>query len=714
MTPAKFYVFLYDLLCSPKPAERLRSHFATFCLLAVLATTHANAATVQTTPELVPTASQARAAEEIVQQLEQAHYRKQSFDGNLSSAILDNYIKFLDDQKIYFTAQDIKSFEKHRFSLDTAIKKADLKPAFEIYNVFQERILERQQFALKLLEGGVEQFDFTKDETLTLDREHKPWMAGREALDDLWRKRIKHTVLNQKLSGKSNEEIVTTLKRRFSTQLNRVKQGRPEDAFQSFINVVANLYDPHTQYLSPRTTENFKISMSLSLEGIGAVLQSENEFTKVVRLISGGPADKQGQLQPADRIVGVAQNEDEMVDVVGWRLEDVVELIRGTPKTLVNLEVIPAKAKNDADTRIVSIVRDRVELEDQSAKYEVIQIERNNKVFNVGIIDLPTFYADFDAMSRGDADFKSTTRDVKKIIDKLKAEQKLDGLVIDLRNNGGGSLTEAIQLTGLFIKKGPAVQVRGLNNRVRVFDDRDSSIAYHGPLAVLVNRMSASASEIFAAAIQDYGRGIIIGNQTFGKGTVQSVRPLSHGHLKITEAKFYRISGGSTQHKGVIPDILIPSAVDKTEIGEDALPEALPWDQISSVEHRKFSNIGNVISKVQHQHDGRMVVNPEYQALMKEIDFLQSVKQQTTVSLNTEKRKKELDELRQKELAYVNLRRQAQGEEIFESYELYDEYRNEQQASYNSDIEIDFISRESGEILVDVVIENHFVADLKT
>jgi len=691
-----------------------------WCLWVAVAGTNAVADVTEETSSpttikiLAPTDAQKKAVKEIVRQLEYAHYRKQTIDDDLSSTILDNYINFLDEQKIYFISGDLKRFEPYRFLFDKALKRADLDPAFDIYNTFQQRVLERQQYALSLLEDGIKHFDFEKAESLDLERDNKPWADSTKALDDLWRKRIKHSILSQKLSDKTDEEIVKTLSRRFNTQLNRVKQGRSEDAFQTFMNVVTNVYDPHTQYMSPRSSENFKISMSLSLEGIGAVLQSENEFTKVVRLISGGPADKQGQLKPADRIVGVAQDKEDIVDVVGWRLEDVVALIRGTPRTLVKLEVIPAKAKTEADTNIISIVRDRVELEDQSARSEVIQLQRDGKDYNIGIIDLPTFYADFDAMSKGDPTYKSTTRDVKKIINNLKAEHRLDGLVIDLRNNGGGSLTEAIQLTGLFIKKGPAVQVRSLNNRVRIFDDKDATIAYQGPLAVLVNRMSASASEIFAAAIQDYGRGIIIGDQTFGKGTVQSVKPLSHGHLKITEAKFYRISGGSTQHKGVIPDITFPSPVDKTEIGEDALPEALPWDQISSVPHTRYGKLASIISKVQLQHDNRMVSHPEYQALLKEIEFLNSVKEQITVSLNKAARKAELAALREQELAYVNLRRLAQGEEIFKTYEQYDSYRSEQAALPESERDLDFVARESGEILVDLLRESPLIADNQT
>ncbi len=663
-------------------------------------------------PTLEPLPAQERAVKEIIRQLEYAHYRKQSIDDKLSSAILDNYIEFLDSQKLYFTRQDLEDFERYRYTLDKAIKSAELKPAFDIYNRFQQRVVERQQFALELLDKGIDKLDFNKTERLILDRESQPWAKDIAELKDLWRLRLKNSILNQRLSDKTDEEISSMLTKRFQSQVKRIQQAKSEDAFQVFMNVVTNLYDPHTQYMSPRNSENFKISMSLSLEGIGAVLQTDDEFTKVVRLISEGPADKQGQLRPADRIVGVGQGkEGEIVDVVGWRLEDVVSLIRGAPRTLVKLEVIPAKAKSEADTDLIQIVRDRVELEDQSAKYDVIELDRDNRKYSIGVIELPTFYADFDAMSRGDPNYKSTTRDVADIVKKLKTNHQIDGLVVDLRDNGGGSLTEAIQLTGLFIDQGPAVQVRGLNNMVRVFDDNDEGVAYTGPLAVLVNRMSASASEIFAAAIQDYGRGVVIGDQTFGKGTVQSVKPLSHGHLKITEAKFYRISGGSTQHKGVIPDILLPSPVDKTEIGEDALEEALPWDQINSVAHRKYGNFDLLLGEVQKSHQNRMEKHPEYQALLKEIDFINAVKQQKAVSLNTEARKAELEDLRKEELAYVNLRREAKDKPVFESYEAYETYLEEQAATTNNDEELDFVAKESGEILVDILQTSPMVAD---
>jgi len=662
---------------------------------------------------LEPTADQEKASRDIARQLQYAHYRSLKIDGKVSSIVLNNYLKYLDPQKIYFSAADIKHFEQYRYRLDGAIKTGQLAPAFDIYNTFQDRIVKRLNYTLSLIEVGLDKLDFSRDEFLLVDRESAEWPANRVELDNLWRKRIKNAVLNQRLSGKPDAEISKNLQKRYQSQLNRISQAKPEDAFQAYMNVITNVYDPHTQYFSPRNSENFNINMSLSLEGIGAVLQSDNEYTKVVRLVPAGPADKHGILQPTDRIVGVGQGQDgDVVDVIGWRLDEVVDLIRGPKKTIVRLEVIPAQAANESETRLINIVRDRVDLEDQSAQKKILKVKRDGHDYTIGVIDIPTFYADFRAMQAGDPNYRSTTRDVYRLMSELK-DKDIDGLVIDLRNNGGGALQEAIQLTGLFIQEGPTVQVRTADNRVRVYDDPDDGIAYTGPLAVLVNRMSASASEIFAAAIQDYGRGIIIGDQTFGKGTVQSVRGLSHGQLKITEAKFYRVSGGSTQHKGVLPDILLPSAIDKTEIGEDALPEALPWDQIDPVAHRSYGNFNPLLSYLNQHHEERMNSNSEYQALLQEIDFIKTTRKQTEISLNVENRKKELEALRAQELDYVNLRRKARNEATFKTYAEYEQFQTDQAALPSQDKELDFVAKETGEILVDVLTGEQKVAITK-
>ncbi len=660
-----------------------------------------NVSTTLSEADLRPTAEQENVSRDIARQLQYAHYRSLKIDGGVSSQVLDNYLKALDPQRLYLTSADVESFEAYRFRLDGAIKTGQLDPAFLIYKTYQQRLDRQLDFVLRLLDAGLERLSFEGHETLLIDRSEAPWAKDEEALNLLWEKRIKSAVLSQRLTGKKDEEILTSLKRRYESQRKRAWQARSEDVFQTYMNALTNTYDPHTQYFSPRSSENFNINMSLSLEGIGAVLQSDNEFTKVVRLVPAGPADKNGILQPADRIIGVGQGESgEIVNVNGWRLEEVVDLIRGPKQTVVRLEIIPAKSSDENETRIVSIVRDKVKLEDQSAQSDVIRLQRGAHTYSLGVIHIPTFYADFRALQAGDEDARSTTQDVLQLIENLK-QQGIDGLIVDLRNNGGGALQEAIGLTGLFIERGPTVQVRTADDRVRVYDDPDSSIAYTGPLAVLVNRMSASASEIFAAAIQDYGRGIIIGEQTFGKGTVQSVRSLSHGQLKITEAKFYRISGGSTQHKGVLPDLEIPSAIDKREIGEDALPAALPWDQIAAVAFRPFAGFRQGLDEMAEKHRVRMEQHPEYQALLQEIAYVTSLRNQTELSLNESLRREELQTSRQTELRVVNAKRLAEGQEPFKDYETFEAWQEEQASRQEKHDLIDFFTRETAEVLVD-------------
>src|SRR5690606_19000482 len=432
-------------------------------------------------------------------------------------------------------------------------------------------------------------------------------------------------------------------------------------------------------------------------------LQSDNEYTKVVRLVPGGPASKHGQLQPADRIVSVAQGDEKPVNVIGWRLDEVVDLIRGPRNSTVTLEVIPANASDETITRTIAIKRDEVKLEEQSASKDVIELDRNGETYRIGVINIPTFYADFQAMQAGDPNYKSTTRDVRKLIEELKANG-VDGVVMDLRNNGGGALHEANDLVGLFIDEGPTVQIRNANNDVQVLEDEDPSVVYDGPLVVLVNRMSASASEIFAGAIQDYGRGLVVGSQTFGKGTVQAVRPLNHGQLKITQSKFYRVSGGSTQHKGVIPDIEIPSRIDKTRIGEDALDHALPWDQIEAVPHARYFDFTGVIDKLRDRHEERFATNPEFKLLQKEIEFLNRQRQMDYVSLNVDERKNQHNQIEQTRLAIANARRELKGEEPFDDLEALEDWQDQQAADLdNTDEELDFVIQEGGHIMADLL-----------
>ncbi|WP_407070140.1 carboxy terminal-processing peptidase [Marinobacter sp.] len=681
-----------------------RKTFALALTLALAVPVSAKLDTEKVYQPVSPTVEQARANILIARQLQFTHFRDLSINDSLSGDVFDAYLDYLDGQRVYLTQKDIDKLSAIRLGLGSALKTGQLQPGFDIYNLVQQRIIERLEFALDLIDNGIDKLDFSADERILLDRSDADWAADREALDDMWVKRIKNAVLAQRLNDSDDESIKEALQRRYEGQLKRAYQARSEDAFQAYMNAFAGMWDPHTSYFSPRTSENFNINMSLSLEGIGAVLQSDNEYTKVVRLVPGGPASKQGQLEPADRIVSVKQDDEEKpVNVIGWRLDEVVDLIRGPRESTVTLEVIPADAPDETVTETIAIERDKVKLEEQSASKEVIEFERNNDTYRIGVIDIPTFYADFKAMQDGDPNYKSTTRDVRKLIDELKADG-VDGVVMDLRNNGGGALHEANDLVGLFIEEGPTVQIRNSNNDVQVLNDEDPSVAYDGPMVVLVNRMSASASEIFAGAIQDYGRGLVVGSQTFGKGTVQAVRPLNHGQLKITQSKFYRVSGGSTQHKGVIPDIEIPSRVDKTRIGEDALDHALPWDQIEAVPHARYFDFSGIIDELRKRHDTRFEENPEFSLLQKEIEFLKQQREQEYVSLNLEKRKAYQSQIENTRLTIANARRDIRGEEAFESLDALDDWQDEQAAEPDSaDDELDFVIREGGNIMADML-----------
>ncbi len=664
---------------------------------------HANVETPDVYEPVAPTIDQARANILIARQLQFTHFRDLGISDELSGDVFDAYLDYLDGQRIYLSQDDIAKFDKIRTQLGSALKTGQLQPGFDIYNLVQQRIIERLQFALETIDKGIDTLDFSANESILVDRSKADWESNAKALDDLWVKRIKNAVLAQRLNGAEDEAIVETLRRRYEGQLKRAYQARSEDAFQAYMNAFTGMWDPHTSYFSPRTSENFNINMSLSLEGIGAVLQSDNEYTKVVRLVPGGPASKQGQLEPADRIVSVSQEDEKPVNVIGWRLDEVVDLIRGPRNSTVTLEVIPANASDETITETIAIKRDEVKLEEQSASKDTIRLERGGKEYTIGVITIPTFYADFQAMQAGDPNYKSTTRDVRNLITELEADG-VDGLVMDLRNNGGGALHEANDLVGLFIDKGPTVQIRNANNDVQVLNDEDPSVAYDGPLVVLTNRMSASASEIFAGAIQDYGRGLVVGSQTFGKGTVQAVRPLNHGQLKITQSKFYRVSGGSTQHKGVIPDIEIPSRIDKTRIGEDALDHALPWDQIEAVPHTRYFDFSGIIDELRKRHEERFSTNPEFSLLQQEIDFLTKQRATDSVSLNLEERRAEHEQIERTRLTIANARRELKGQTPFESLEDLEDWQDQQAADLNStDEELDFVIREGGHIMADML-----------
>lgn len=620
---------------------------------------------------LMPDREQAVTTQQIMNNLLRGHYQNQRLNDDLSSRVFDIYLKDLDGTRSYFLASDIADFEQYRFKLDEALSRGDMTPAFTIYNRFQQRINERLSFLVKELKANASTYKFDTNERLELDRDKAQWATTSAELDDLWRKRLKNAILNLQSAGKEPKAAIELLQKRYQNQLNRTHQIKSDDAFEMFMNAVTHAFDPHTQYLSPRSSENFNINMSLSLQGIGAVLQSEDENTKVVRLVPGGPAAKAGNLAPADKIIGVGQAEGDIVDVIGWRLDEVVDLIRGPKGSTVRLEIIPANS-GGGESKVLSFVRDEVKLEEQSAQKEIIEIKQNSKTRKIGVIDIPAFYIDFQGRMENKPDYTSTTRDVAKLIIELKKEG-IDGLIIDLRNNGGGSLEEAISLTGLFIPTGPVVQVRGANGRVDVLADTDPDVLYDGPLSVVVNRLSASASEIFAGAIQDYNRGIVVGSQTFGKGTVQSLRPLRQGQLKITQAKFYRISGDSTQHKGVIPDISYPSLFDSEKIGESALSESLPWDAIRPTLFMASNTALNKdINQLRKLHEQRAANDPDFNYLNAQRKFIDELRTQTQVSLNKETREKERKTNDDKRLKLENERRKAKNMPLLTSLDELD------------------------------------------
>lgn len=593
---------------------------------------------------LEPTIRHVRTAEEILSKLQRRHYQKRDFNDQLSSDLLDNYLKRLDPAKSYFSQQDINEFESYRFILDDGIRRGNLNPSYTIFNLYRAKIKTRLDDLTENLAAHIAALDFSLDEEIPIEQEDMQWAANDAELKDRARKALKNAVLGLRLADKEESAIIETLQKRYSNQRNRIKQLNSEDVFQLYINSLTELYDPHTNYLSPRTSENFSINMRLSLEGIGAVLKRDGDHTIVERLIPAGPADKQGELQPKDKIVSVGQGVDgELVDVVGWRLDEVVELIRGKKDTSVVLEVLAEVSPNPDESKLIKIVRNTVKLEEQAAQSSVLEIYHGEQVRKVGVISIPTFYIDFEALRNGDEDYRSTTRDVSKLIAELETKE-VEGIIIDLRGNGGGSLQEVNQLTGLFVERGPVVQIRGANGRISPSSNYPNPDYYKKPIAVLIDRLSASASEIFAGAIQDYERGLIVGSQSFGKGTVQQLADLSHGSLKMTEAKFYRISGDSTQHRGVIPDIVFPSLYDSQEIGEDALDFALKWDTIKPIRHKNYGDYQSIETQLNTMHKQRVADDPDYRFLIEQIALNDKYANIKTLSLNEAKRRSLIDE----------------------------------------------------------------------
>jgi len=632
------------------------------------------------------------------------HYANRELDDALSQDVFKRYLETLDPSKIYFTQEDITSFEKYSKTIDDALKSGNVEPAYAMYRRLRERVLERIAYTDKIL---AEKPDFTQEETFEFDRTDADWSSSTRVLDEYWRKRVKNEALGLVLADKTWEEASKTLNKRYDNFRRRVLQVNSEDVFELFINSYVQTLDPHTSYFSPRDSEEFEIRMSLSYEGIGASLQMEDEYVSIVRVLPGGSAYKADVLKPNDRITGVAQGENgEFVDVIGWRLDDVVDLIRGPKDSLVRLQILPAGAAPGSEEKTIQLVRSEIKLEEQAAQAEVIDVEQDSKSMKMGVIQVPAFYLDYRGKMSGEADFRSTTRDVRRLIDELKT-QNIDGLVIDLRDNGGGSLQEATELTGLFIDKGPVVQIRSSGGALEVAEDMDAGAAWDGPLVVLVNRFSASASEIFAGAIQDYRRGLVVGTTTYGKGTVQNLFDLNRhfnselelGQLKMTIGKFYRVTGSSTQHRGVVPDITLPSPIDPAEFGESAQNTALPWDEIQPA--RKVAELHvralDVLPELQSQIDKRQAENELFKLYVADVDETLELRNRKTVSLNLAERRKERDDQNKTSLVRVNQRRAALGMEPVESLEAAAEAEEEE--------EYDLLVHEAARILADYLAE---------
>jgi carboxyl-terminal processing protease len=669
--------------------------------------------------DLQPDEKQSIVSKVIAEMITTQNYKKVQLNDSLSQVIYNRYLKQLDDNHNYFLASDVQAFDQYKTKLDDDLKSGNLNDVFYIFNVYQKRYEERIKYSISQIDNN---FDFTQNETFTYDRSGMPYLSSMAAMNELWTKRVKYDLLNLKFAEPNLVKDKETLKKRYQNLLSQSAKLNNQDVFQIFMDAFTESVDPHTNYFNPFNASQFNMEMSRSLEGIGATLASENDYVTIKTIVAGGPAFKSKQILVDDRIIGVAQGKDgEFQDVIGWRLENAIALIRGAKGTTVKLKILP-KGKGASDKpKIVEIVREKIILQEASAKKEIKTYNNNGKITHIGIIEIPAFYMDFAAYKAGDPNYKSTTRDVKLILDSLK-KANVDGVVIDLRQNGGGSLTEAINLTGLFIKSGPVVQVRDTRNRVEVEKDEDPSVAYNGPLAVMVDRFSASASEIFSGAIQDYGRGIIIGSQTYGKGSVQSEIDLDNvisstvkdllaslikkdtksisqgnvstfGQLNLTMAKFYRINGSSTQHKGVTPDIMFPSLIPLNKYGEDTEPSAMPWDTIAKSDYVRVGNFSPVIPKLTQLHLQRTQNSPTTQYVNDVIADYKKRDAEKTVSLNETELKKQRDSDEQKVLDRDNMVRVAMG---------YPALKKGQTKPKGEDL--DFIKKEAGQILSDYIL----------
>ncbi|HEY7739545.1 MAG TPA: carboxy terminal-processing peptidase [Steroidobacteraceae bacterium] len=617
--------------------------------------------------DLAPSDRHRRVMRLVSEVVERQHYRQAALDDDMSAQIYERYLEALDGSRSYLLASDIAEFERLRHELDDAIGDADAGPAFEIFARYRERNREVLRHAIALLD--VEP-DFTLDESFRFDRSEEGWPASEAELKELWRKRVKNDGLSLVLAGKPWPEAADILRKRYERVAKRVEQITADDVFETFMNAYSHVYDPHSNYLSPRNSEEYNIAMSLSYEGIGASLQLVDDHVTIMNVLPGGSAAASTDVKVGDRITAVGQGEaGPLTDVVGWRLDDVVQLIRGPVNSTVRLQILPAGANPGSQEAQIALKRSKITLEAQAAKKEVHTLQRGDRALRVGVISVPSFYQDFQARVAGEPEYRSTTRDVRRLIEELRAED-IDSLVVDLRDNGGGHLSEATSLVGLFVERGPVVQLRETGGRIEVLDDPEPGVAWSGPLVVLVNRASASASEIFAGAIQDYQRGLVVGQQTYGKGSVQNLYPLDRyalgpkagfGQLTVTIGKYYRVTGDSTQHRGVEPDITLPSLLSTEDVGESTRDSALPWDRINAARFTPEPAEAPVISLLSKVHERRIANNPDFVALMADVEALERLRSQREISLNLEQRRAERDAEDAERLARENARRVARG-----------------------------------------------------
>ncbi|MGO6737674.1 carboxy terminal-processing peptidase [Rhizobium ruizarguesonis] len=668
---------------------------------AFLAIAQSAYAEVTSPPVLAPLKRQAQAAELSAQFLSRYSYKPVPLDDALSARIMDQFIKSLDPDRMLFLQADIDKFMSDRSEIDDAIERKDLKIPFAIFNAYEQRVVDRMNYARSLLK---QDFDFSAQENYSVLRDKAPWPQSKAESNELWRKRVKSDWLRLKLGGKNDAAIRETLDKRYENILERAYKFKSDDVFQSFMDAYSTSIDPHTDYFGAAASADFNVSMKLSLFGIGAVLQERDDYTTIRELVPGGPAQLSGKLAVGDRITGVGQGKDGAIkEVVGTRLDEVVQMIRGKKGSVVRLDILPADAGADGTHRVISLVRDKISLDKQAARKSVLSVKAGDATRKIGIITLPVFYEDFEAKRKGDQDYKSASRDVAKLLDELK-EEKVDSVLIDLRNNGGGSLDEAIDLTGLFIGNGPVVQQRGSDGKIEVKSAELAAPVWTGPMGVLINRGSASASEIFAAAIQDYGRGVIVGEPSFGKGTVQTVVDLDQivrnskpefGELKVTIAQFFRVDGGTTQLHGVTPDISLPGLSDPTSFGETSYDNALPWAQIKPANYTPADTITTLLPTLQSRHDARVVSNPDFQRLLKDIADLKAQREKGVVSLNESERRKE---------AAAREKRFKDRAEAGDGEDLGDDGLEAGERSLSADIAIENARKNAKDVLLDETV----------